>query len=92
MSRIQMNEIDNVSTLSNDQQKAVHGGFGIYTPWGYIPYRAPVTSRYAFGFGGFTNQFSPGQLGFGIQAGTFNMQAGFAQQNSAWMDSFRSGW
>lgn len=89
MVRISLNDIETSTTLSTEQQKAVSGGFGFYSPWGYIPYYAP-RSRYAFGYGGFRNVFNPGSVGFGIQAGTFNMQAGFAAQNAAWSRNFNA--
>lgn len=92
MSRITLNDIDTDTTLSTEQQQAVRGGFGVWTRFGFVPYIAPVNSRYAGGFGGFTNVFNRGTFGYGVQAGTFTMQASFAQQNSSWMDSFRSGW
>ena len=92
MSRITLNDIDATTTLSAEQQQAVRGGYGIWTRFGYIPYFAPPTSRYAGGFGGFTNVFNQGTFGHAVQAGTFTMQANFASQNSSWMDSFRSGW
>lgn len=92
MSRISLNELKNFTTLSTEQRKSIQGGLGICSPWGYIPYRALVSNPYAFGFGGFRNQFNQGQAGFGIQAGTFAMQASFAQHNSNWMSNFRSGW
>lgn len=91
MVRILMNDIETSTTLSSEQQKAVHGGFGYYSPWGYIPYYAP-RSRYASGYGGFNNVFSRGSVGYGIQAGTFGMQASFAASNAAWSKSFNSGW
>lgn len=91
MVRISMNDIETSTTLSTEQQKAVCGGFGYYSPWGYVPYIAPY-NRYANGFGGFSNVFNQGTLGYGIQAGTFGMQASFAAQNDSWMTSFRSGW
>ncbi|MEM1412135.1 MAG: hypothetical protein AAGH19_07220 [Pseudomonadota bacterium] len=92
MSRTSINHIDTDITLSSTQQRKIRGGMGMWTPWGFVPYIAPPTSPHAFGFGGFRNVFTPGTLGFGIQAGTFNMQAGFAQHNSNWMSNFRSGW
>ncbi len=92
MTRISINDIDSDITLSSTEQRNVRGGLGMWTHWGYVPYIAPVSSPYAFGFGGLNNVFNPGTLGFGIQAGTFNMQAQFTQQNNSWLSNFRSGW
>lgn len=84
MTRTTWNDLDQAATLSTKEQKAVHGGF-----WFYRPYFAPY-SRYAGGYGGFNNVFQRGTFGYGVQAGTFQMQSNFATQNSNWLTNFRN--
>ena len=86
MTRITLNEMNETRTLNSEERKAVQRGFFGRNPW-FIPQYNPF-SRYAMGYGGFTNQFQRGTLGFGIQAATFAGQALGDQRHASFMANF----
>jgi hypothetical protein len=87
MSRITLSDLNENTPLTSDEQKAVRGGFFGWSPLYWMPQYQPY-SRYANGYGGFTNQFQRGTFGYGIQAATFAGQALGDQRHASFLANF----
>ena len=91
MSRITLNDIENETTLSTEQQQSVRGGIWVRNMFGGWSWVQPAYNPYnpfAWGYGASRNQFNPGSFGFGVQAATFQSQALADQRHNTFLANF----